>query len=215
KERKKREKEKDDDKMKVQLVLMFFVAPVVIIFMIVLLIIQISGNGHILTGDSKIASEYKQKRKEVVELQEKLSEKITKLGVAETEFKATIASNVGTIQSNIRRGQIRSFNDAVRNQESNTKLKIIAKAQAYLEIVTAEKRAVARAGVELQGIRANLDLDLTMLKATDQEEMDDLIKKLDNVITKIKPVAEEYVINDYNRGSSDLKSTWNKYFIQK
>ena len=214
KERKRKLQEAEDDKLKLQFVFMFFVVPVMLIFVIVLAIIQLSGNGHILTGDSRIVAEYKQKKKEVVELQEKLSKKTTKLLGAAHEFRATIASNVGAIKSSIKRGQISSFNDAVNDQASNNRLKVIAKAQAYLAVVITEKRAVRRADIELQGIRANLDLDLTMLEASDEEEMDDLIKKLDHVIRKIKPLAEESVINNYRGDSSSIKSVWDEHFIQ-
>lgn len=148
-----------------------------------------------------------QKQNDVKSLASNMLNKLTTLNYAHQglDNKAT------TYSMALRDWKFAGIDRAMQDSRGKGNLLALQKALAYKNIVLDEYTRTYDAYQELLGVSEQLELDMIMLNSFDEANFDELLKKLEDVLVNVQPMAQELVIGEKNMRLPDLDSVWKDY----
>ncbi|HCC23758.1 TPA: hypothetical protein DF272_06320 [Candidatus Falkowbacteria bacterium] len=132
----------------------------------------------------------RQKLSEVQLLKASLSDRATELRQKIQKFTDDIQTNVNEIMAKKSETSQTVLEKTIANKDIQFCLETISVADAYIQIVTEALSQTELGRSELNGLEKRLKLDIELLDSMDVDSVDDLIAKLNIVITEYQPQAE-------------------------
>lgn len=156
---------------------------------------------------------YTEKLAEIHRLQKALKRKKNLSQSKISQFQEQIASARIEITQQIDLNSNNSYEKAISNQIVNNNLQVIQRADAYIEVFEETLRKIKASEIEIVRIEKFTTVDLIALEGIENNnEFDDLLRKINRMINDIQPNAEELVTPKNITPKKSLNEIWNKYF---
>jgi len=157
-----------------------------------------------------------EKIQQVNDLKSKLAEKDNKLKSSNSQFEAKFIEIKEAVNTERSKNIVDSVEKARNNKIIGSNLFIMQKILAYQEYIAKELNLVANSQIDLDHLAKNLDIDRIMKNGLgSEEEFQALVTKINNVVAKIQPYANDLVIPDEQVDRIPIELIWQKYFIEE
>ncbi|PIR93934.1 hypothetical protein COT97_03985 [Candidatus Falkowbacteria bacterium CG10_big_fil_rev_8_21_14_0_10_39_11] len=129
---------------------------------------------------------------------------------------AIIDENVTQIKAEKSRTGKYSYDEAAKNERIRTCLEAIKKAHAHKQLLIEAAKQTTFAQIDLEGMKKQLDLDILVLDKMEDEKLDDLVSRMNLVITKWQPISTKSPYPPVQPSElEDLDDIYDKYIAKE
>ena len=158
-----------------------------------ILLFVINPAGHCFKGNAQILS-LKQKRTEISDLHEEVSQKIVLITKMRRELNTRLQTFIEEIIQEAKGRNISSYNEAIKLPRIHYNLKLIQKLEGYMTALRLKIAYLKDATAQLEFYYQQIDDDLRIIDTLQEMDIEELIGGIDRALDAYTPETQKHII---------------------